>query len=61
MTFLREVESPYEVQDYVKSYLGENPKSAQFAKDFLAKRSQANKQKQSRYDDEVGFYLEKAE
>ena len=56
ISFLREVDNPYEVQDYVNSYLGETPKSAQFAKDFIERRSLANKQKlaQQRLEDEVG-------
>lgn len=55
IAFLREIESPYEVQDYVKSYLGESAKSAKFANDFVEKRSHANKQRhaQQRHDDEV--------
>lgn len=51
ISFLRDVESPYEVQDYVKQYLGESAKSAQFAKEFLEKRSTINKQKQARHDE----------
>ena len=60
MSFLREVESPYDVQDYVKSYLGDTPRSAQFAKDFLEKRSSASRQKQ-RHDDEVCLVQEPQE
>ena len=56
IAFLREVESPYEVQDYVKSYLGESAKSAKFANDFIEKRSHANKQRQ-RHDDEVSTLI----
>lgn len=54
VSFLRDVESPYDVQDYVKSYLGETAKSMQFAKDFIEKRSVAKKkQAQQRLEDEV--------
>lgn len=55
ISFLRDVDNPYEVKDYVNSYLGENAKSAQFAKEFIERRSIANKQKhaQQRMDDEV--------
>lgn len=40
VAFLSEVESPYEVHDYVRSYLGESKSSKDFAKQFLEKRSQ---------------------
>jgi len=39
VTFLKDIESPYEVNDYVRSYLGENKDSRDFAKHFLEKRS----------------------
>ena len=41
VAFLTEVESPYEVHDYVRSYLGESKASKDFAKQFLEKRSQS--------------------
>ncbi|CAH0716719.1 unnamed protein product, partial [Brenthis ino] len=37
--FLRDIESPYEVKDYVKCYLGESKDSGDFARQFLEKRS----------------------
>ncbi|WAR14782.1 GGYF2-like protein [Mya arenaria] len=40
IAFLQEVESPYEVHDYIRSYLGENKASEEFGKAFLEKRSQ---------------------
>ncbi|XP_053378578.1 LOW QUALITY PROTEIN: GRB10-interacting GYF protein 2-like [Mercenaria mercenaria] len=40
IAFLQEVESPYEVHDYVRSYLGENKVTEDFARAFLEKRSQ---------------------
>ncbi|KAI1285346.1 hypothetical protein HDE_11874 [Halotydeus destructor] len=47
VTFLKELESPFEVNDYVRSYLGENKDSRDFAKQFLEKRSfYRNKSKQ---------------
>ncbi|KAL8581827.1 hypothetical protein ACOMHN_010201 [Nucella lapillus] len=42
VSFLKEVDSPYEVHDYVKSYLGENKKAREFGKQFLEKRSHFN-------------------
>ena len=46
VNFLKDVESPYEVRDYVKSYLGEGKDCKQFAEDFLEKRS-IHKKKQN--------------
>ena len=37
--FLKDLESPYDVNDYIKSYLGEGKESREFAKLFLEKRS----------------------
>lgn len=39
VAFLRALESPFEVNDYCRSYLGENKDSKDFAKQFLEKRS----------------------
>ncbi|KAJ8357476.1 hypothetical protein SKAU_G00202700 [Synaphobranchus kaupii] len=39
--FLKEVESPYEVDDYVRGYLGDTPESKEFAKHFLERRATA--------------------
>ncbi|XP_054009524.1 GRB10-interacting GYF protein 2-like isoform X4 [Hylaeus anthracinus] len=37
--FLRDIESAYEVKEYVRDYLGDNKQSSEFAKQFLEKRS----------------------
>ncbi|EZA53350.1 hypothetical protein DMN91_005018 [Ooceraea biroi] len=37
--FLRDIESAYEVKDYVRLYLGDTKQSTEFAKQFLEKRS----------------------
>lgn len=37
--FLRDIDSPYEVKDYVRMYLGETKQCTEFAKQFLEKRS----------------------
>ncbi|KAM4042857.1 GRB10-interacting GYF protein 2 isoform 2-T3 [Anomaloglossus baeobatrachus] len=42
VSFLREVESPYEVHDYVRAYLGDTLEAKDFSKQFLERR---NKQK----------------
>ncbi|KAH3818440.1 hypothetical protein DPMN_120162 [Dreissena polymorpha] len=44
VAFLLEVESPYEVHDYIRSYLGESKASEEFGKAFLEKRSQTRNQ-----------------
>jgi len=36
---MQDVESPFEVQDYVRSYLGEGKEAKEFAKQFLEQRS----------------------
>ncbi|XP_064643332.1 GRB10-interacting GYF protein 2-like isoform X2 [Lineus longissimus] len=41
VTFLCEVDSPYEVHDYVRSYLGESREASNFAKMFIEKRSKS--------------------
>ncbi|XP_061835450.2 GRB10-interacting GYF protein 2 isoform X4 [Nerophis lumbriciformis] len=47
-SFLKEVDSPYEVHDYVRAYLGDTPEAKDFAKQFLERRAKqnANQQKQ---------------
>lgn len=37
--FLRDIESAYEVKEYVRVYLGDTKQSQEFAKQFLEKRS----------------------
>lgn len=37
--FLKEVESPYEVSDYVRSYLGDGREAREFSREFLERRS----------------------
>ncbi|XP_040204881.1 GRB10-interacting GYF protein 2 isoform X2 [Rana temporaria] len=39
VSFLREVESPYEVHDYVCEYLGDTPEAKDFSKQFLERRN----------------------
>ncbi|XP_013887802.1 GRB10-interacting GYF protein 2 isoform X2 [Austrofundulus limnaeus] len=48
-SFLKEVDSPYEVHDYIRAYLGDTPESKDFAKQFLERRAKqnANQQKQA--------------
>ncbi|KAK7869595.1 hypothetical protein R5R35_003385 [Gryllus longicercus] len=37
--FLRDIESPYDVKDYVKLYLGDEKEAQEFARQFLERRS----------------------
>ncbi|XP_067898165.1 GRB10-interacting GYF protein 2 isoform X2 [Heterodontus francisci] len=48
VSFLKEVDSPYEVHDYVRAYLGDTPETKEFAKQFLDRRAKqkANQQQQ---------------
>ncbi|XP_021943257.1 uncharacterized protein LOC110841866 isoform X1 [Folsomia candida] len=39
VSFLKEVESPYEVGDYVRSYLGDGKEAKEFSREFLERRS----------------------
>ncbi|XP_069053775.1 GRB10-interacting GYF protein 2 isoform X5 [Lepisosteus oculatus] len=50
VSFLKEVDSPYEVHDYVRAYLGDTPEAKDFAKHFLERRAKqkANQQQQQR-------------
>ncbi|KAF7270533.1 GIGYF family protein Gyf isoform X2 [Rhynchophorus ferrugineus] len=50
VTFLRDIESAFEVREYCKEYLGENNMTQQFANSFLEKR-RSFKSKESHKDD----------
>lgn len=41
-SFLKEVDSPYEVHDYVRAYLGETIQAKDFASQFLERRAKQN-------------------
>nr|XP_017214143.1 GRB10-interacting GYF protein 2 isoform X1 [Danio rerio] len=45
-SFLKEVDSPYEVHDYVRAYLGDTPQAKDFAKQFLERRAKQNDNQQ---------------
>lgn len=48
MTFLKDVESEFEVKDYIQNYLGDNKEVREFIKQFIDKRLKIqNKQKSS--------------
>lgn len=48
VTYLKEVESPYEVLDFIRHYLGDTVEAKEFAKQFLERRAKqkANHQRQ---------------
>ena len=48
VAYLKEVESPYEVLDFIRSYLGDTMEAKAFAKQFLERRAKqkANHQRQ---------------
>ncbi|KAI9544718.1 GRB10-interacting GYF protein 2, partial [Dissostichus eleginoides] len=45
-SFLKEVDSPYEVHDYVRAYLGDTPEAKDFAKQFIERRAKQNANQQ---------------
>ncbi|XP_020827753.2 GRB10-interacting GYF protein 2 isoform X4 [Phascolarctos cinereus] len=55
VSFLKEVESPYEVHDYIRAYLGDTSEAKEFAKQFLERRAKqkANQQRQQQQPDSV--------
>ncbi|XP_063157821.1 GRB10-interacting GYF protein 1 [Candoia aspera] len=52
VAFLKEVESPYEVHDHIRSYLGDTLEAKEFAKQFLERRAKqrANQQRQQQQE-----------
>uniref|UniRef100_A0A8C9W8Z9 GRB10 interacting GYF protein 1 n=1 Tax=Scleropages formosus TaxID=113540 RepID=A0A8C9W8Z9_SCLFO len=58
VAYLKEVDSPYEVHDFIRSYLGDTVEAKEFAKQFLERRA---KQKASlqRQQQQVGETLSK--
>lgn len=59
VAYLKEVESPYEVLDFIRSYLGDTVEAKEFAKQFLERRAKqkANHQRQQQVCE--GLYLRK--
>lgn len=49
VTFLQDLESPYEVKDYVRMYLGESKEYLEFAKQFLERRSKYKSLQRAKY------------
>ncbi len=57
ISFLLEVDSVYEVHDYIKSYLGETKDAHDFAKQFLDKRQKVKPLSQPQQHSQVGGYV----
>ncbi|XP_077205401.1 GRB10-interacting GYF protein 2 isoform X2 [Paroedura picta] len=53
VSFLKEVESPYEVHDYIRAYLGDTPEAKEFAKQFLERRAKQKASQQRQQQDSV--------
>ncbi|XP_041119796.1 GRB10-interacting GYF protein 2 isoform X2 [Polyodon spathula] len=59
VSFLKEVESSYEVHDYMRAYLGDTPEAKEFAKHFLERRAkqrvnqQQKQQQQKQQQDSI--------
>lgn len=58
VAILKEVESPYDVHDYIRSCLGDTLEAKEFAKQFLERRA---KQKASQQRQQVRFLSPGAE
>lgn len=46
VSFLKEVESAYEVHDYIRAYLGDTPEAKEFGKQFIERRAKQNMNQQ---------------
>ncbi|KPP76335.1 PERQ amino acid-rich with GYF domain-containing protein 1-like [Scleropages formosus] len=57
VAYLKEVESPYDVLDFIRSYLGDTVEAKEFAKQFLERRAKqkANHQRQQQQDSMRGM------
>ncbi|XP_074924695.1 GRB10-interacting GYF protein 2 isoform X3 [Chelonoidis abingdonii] len=55
VSFLKEVESPYEVHDYIRAYLGDTPEAKEFAKQFLERRAKQKASQQQQQDSVWGM------
>jgi len=52
--FLKDIESPYDINDYVRSYLGSGQDAREFAKNFVERRSKwRNAQKKAVAEDDM--------
>lgn len=56
VAYLKEVESPYDVHDFIRSYLGDTVEAKEFAKQFLERRAK-QKANQQRQQQQVTLHL----
>ncbi|XP_029437473.1 GRB10-interacting GYF protein 1 isoform X3 [Rhinatrema bivittatum] len=59
VSFLKEVDSPYDVHDYIRSYLGDTLEAKEFAKQFLERRAKqkANQQRQQQQQQQEASWI----
>lgn len=59
VAYLKEVESPYEVNDFIRIYLGDTIEAKEFAKQFLERRAKqkANHQRQQQQVSKCQFFF----
>nr|XP_048689553.1 GRB10-interacting GYF protein 1 isoform X5 [Caretta caretta] len=55
VAFLKEVESPYDVHDFIRSYLGDTPEAKEFAKQFLERRAKQKASQQRQQQQEASW------
>lgn len=54
VAILKEVESPYDVHDYIRSCLGDTLEAKEFAKQFLERRAKQKVSQQRQQQQQVG-------
>uniref|UniRef100_A0A8C7XBP7 GRB10 interacting GYF protein 1a n=1 Tax=Oryzias sinensis TaxID=183150 RepID=A0A8C7XBP7_9TELE len=55
VAYLKEVESPYAVLDFIRSYLGDTVEAKEFAKQFLERRAKQKANQQRQQQQQVGL------
>lgn len=55
VAYLKEVESPYAVLDFIRSYLGDTVEAKEFAKQFLERRAKQKANQQRQQQQVAGF------
>lgn len=55
VAILKEVESPYDVHDYIRSCLGDTLEAKEFAKQFLERRAKQKASQQRQQQQQVEF------
>ena len=57
--FLDILENPNEVEDYIQEYLGASKAAKEFTKEYLQKRSESRKRRETEKDVSFSFILSK--